>query len=136
MPSWIRKALFLFIPLTVALAVLAPNIQSVRREAQVKRTLLTIQHALQDFHVDKETYVPKMEMKGGELIALLNRLGFLKEPVLNPYTGQRYLLDGREIDRIRYRTDEAFETYALQALHFDRDDVWLEIDSVQHQSLE
>lgn len=136
MPSWIRKALFLLVPLTVAVAVLAPNIQHVRREAQVKRTLLTIQHALQDFHVDKETYVPKMEMTGGELISLLKRLNFLKEPVLNPYTGRDYALDGKETDRIRYRTDEAFETYALQALHFDRNDVWLEIDSVQHQSLE
>lgn len=136
--SYPRRLLILTLVCALTSALAYFPLRETRREAAVKRTLLTIQHALQHYHVDQERYVPELKMSGARLVQILVQDGFLPEPPLNPYTAKPFSVEAEADgeDRLIYRTDEAFETYSLQALRFDRDEVWLEIDSVEHHSFE
>ena len=121
-----------------AITLLVPGFRSIRHEHQVKGLLLEIQRSLQDWHVAEEVYPRKTPMTGAELIGLLIESGKLEASPLNPWTGQLYQ-PGEETeatDRIRYSTDELAETFALKALNRDDDEVFLQIDSTEHQSLE
>jgi len=131
-----RRSLTLLVMLLIAGAVVAKPLHTAKVENRAKSTLLELQRALQEYHVDQERYVPQLELKGTQLISLLLDFGFLESAPMNPYTGQPYNSAEGEPDRIRYRTDEAFETYSLQFLHFSDEETWLEIDSVAHHSLE
>ena len=116
-----------------------PVVQSVkqqRHEAAVRSMLLNVQEALQDYHVDQEKYIPRDTLSGAELIGVLLDFGFLAEPPMNPWTGTPWALDGEEPDFLRYESSGTFETYALKALDVKTEAVLMEIDSVEHLSLE
>jgi len=121
-----------------AVALLIPGFRAIRQEHQVKTLLLEIQRSLQDWHVAEEVYPRKTPMSGAELIGLLVESGEMESPPHNPWTGRPYQ-PGQETeatDRIRYSTDQLAETFALKALNRDDDQVFLQIDSTEHQSLE
>ena len=62
------------IPLVLAAAVLAfllPAFAEKRLDRQVRATLLEVQEALQNYHVDEELYPTKTPMTGTELISIL-----------------------------------------------------------------
>ena len=117
-----------------------PSITEKRLDRQVRSALLTLQQALQNYHVDEELYPTRTPMTGGELSALLIESGHLDSAPRNPWTGQPFEIeaksDGRADDRIRYSTDELAETYTLKALRRDSDEVHHLIDSTEHPSLE
>ena len=115
---------------------LRPARDHIRLEHQTKQTLLTIQEALQKFHVEDEAYPKKSPMPGAELIQFLMETTHLKSPPLNPATLRPYSFAPDEPDRIIYTTDELAETYSLKALKPDSDDTLLIVDSTEHQSLE
>jgi type II secretory pathway pseudopilin PulG len=134
--SWCRRTAWLAV-LAAGLAwPLIASIERVRHEHRVRSLLLTVQRALQDYHVDQERYVPSQELPGAELIAILSDFGFLGELPVNPWTGDPWKLDGQEPDHLRYGTDPDFETYSLRALDPQTGRVLLEIDSVKQPSLE
>ena len=110
-------------------------LRELQREARVKLILLQLQESLQHYHVKEERYVPIRHLTGSELTAILAEAGFLEAIPANPYTGRRFSSEDGS-DKIFYETDELSETYSLKALKFDSDEVWLEIDSLRHQSLE
>lgn len=140
-----RLALTLLIASAVA-ACLLPSIAEKRLDTQVRRTLLTVQAALQDYHVKEELYPQQTPMTGAQLISLLIESGHLEAPPRNPWTGASYeVVSGKGTggqsapgsgDRIRYRTDELAETYTLEALRRDSDEVHHLLDSTEHPSLE
>lgn len=134
---FVRGAIFLVIA-GASCALLVPSIQVVRHEHQVKSVLLEVQQALQNWHVAEEVYPRQSPMTGAELISLLMESGHLENPPFNPWTGRLYegVDETPETDRIRYSTDELAETYSLKALKPAGDDVFLELDSTEHQSLE
>ncbi len=107
-----------------------------RFEARVRSMLLDVQTALQDYHVDQERYLPREELSGAEVITVLADFGFLDELPINPWSGEFWKLDGAEPDFLLYRSDPAFETYALRALHPRTGRVILELDSETNRSLE
>ena len=112
-------------------------VRELRRENQVKSVLLSLQRSIQKFHVEFEKYPDpeNLELSGVELVAVLSDVENPENLPKNPYTNRPFsTADGP--DRITYRTDEEFLTYSLQALRFDRDEVWFEIDSSSHHSLE
>lgn len=132
------RALLFAVLAVAAVALLVPGFRSIRHEHQVKSLLLEIQRSLQNWHVAEEIYPRRTLMTGAELIVLLIESGQLETPPHNPWTGQPYQ-PGQETeatDRIRYSTDELAETFALKALGRDGDEVFLQIDSTEHQSLE
>ncbi len=132
----LRAFLLLAIAGGAAWLLFAP-FRAIRREAQVKNTLLTIQQALQAYHVKEELYPLPYKMKGAQLVDLLLESGHLKAPPLNPYSGAPYGHAGNETaDRIYYETDSQQETYSLKALNFENDETFLLIDSTEHHSLE
>jgi hypothetical protein len=134
---WVRATIFGVIAGS-AIALLVPSFQVIRHEHQVKTVLLEIQRALQEWHVAEEVYPRETPMNGGELISLLMESGHLEKAPSNPWTGRPYEFgtENLETDRIRYSTDELAETYSLRALERTGDDVFLELDSTEHQSLE
>jgi len=107
-----------------------------RHEHRVRTLLLEVQRALQVYHVDQERYIPRQELKGAEIIAVLSDFGFLEDLPVNPWTRERWKLDGQEPDYLRYQTDPQFETYALRALDPRTGEVEFEIDRVENPSLE
>ena len=115
---------------------LKAKIEQKRHDAELRDLLLVVQDALQRFHVDQEKYIPRTELKGAEMINVLLDFGFLDGPPYNPWTGEAYVLDGEELDFLRYASDPNFETYALKAMDAKTGVVRLEIDSVEHLSLE
>lgn len=133
----LRKSLFIFFLTFIVIFLAFPPILELKRKSRISAALHQIQASLQDYHVDQERYVPSLNMRGAELISILSESGFFNDSIINPYTGKMYSPnEPEESDRILYRSDEQFETYALQALHFHSDEVWLEIDSVANHSLE
>ncbi|MFT5465464.1 MAG: hypothetical protein ACI8UO_000559 [Verrucomicrobiales bacterium] len=108
-----------------------------RREAKLKSALLALQRALQEFHVEYEHYPnpESLKLSGNELAGVLAQFSPPEEPLVNPYSNQPFLIEPNP-DRILYQTDPDFLTFSLQALHFTRDEVWFEIDSSSHHSLE
>ena len=123
-----------------ALAVIATTLAGAARqyrfEKQSRATLLTLQRAVQDYHVALEHYPKKTPQSGVELVELLIKSGHLQTPPRNPWSGQPYAAG--QPDGIRYRTDEVAETYALEALGPDltpEQPLW-QLDSTEHRSLE
>ena len=116
--------------------VLRPSIVEKRLDQQVRGTLLTLQEALQKYHVDEELYPKQTPMTGAELIVLLKTSGYLETTPRNPWSGDVYSPEPDPHDRIRYRTDELAETYSLEALRIDSDTIHHVIDSTEHPSLE
>lgn len=121
----------------IVLAFLLPAFAEKRLDRQVRSTLLEVQEALQNYHVDEELYPIKTPLTGAELIAVLETSGHLTTTPQNPWTGAAYSPDdGPAADRIRYRTDENAETYVLEALRPDSDEPHHVLDSTEHPSLE
>lgn len=135
-PNWLRRIAWLTFMSGLLAWPVASGIHRVQETHRVRQLLLTVQHALQEYHVDQERYVPRPQLRGAELIAVLADFGFLKPLPLNPWTGTRWQLDGREPDHLRYESDPEFRTYALRSLDPKSGKVLLEIDSVRHPSLE
>jgi hypothetical protein len=134
--SWCRRAAWLVLFSAGLAWPLVSGVEAVRQKHRVRSFLLTVQRALQEYHVNQERYVPRQELSGAELIAVLADFGFLKQLPLNPWTGVIWRLDGRESDHLRYHTDPNFETYALRCLDPKTGQVVQEIDSVRQPSLE
>ena len=130
------RALILVAIIIGLFTILLPARNRVRLEHQSKQTLLTIQEALQNFHVEDEAYPKKTPMTGAELIRFLMETKHMESPPLNPATLRPYALDSSEPDRIVYATDELAETYSLKALELDSDETMFIVDSTEHQSLE
>lgn len=132
----VRIAITLVLAATV-LAFVLPAFAEKRLDRQVRTTLLEVQEALQNYHVDEELYPIKTPMTGAELITVLKGSGHLADPPRNPWTGAPYSPDDdAAFDRIRYRTDENAETYILEALRPDSDEPHHVLDSTEHPSLE
>lgn len=98
--------------------------------------LLTVQAALQDYHVAQERYIPRAELSGTQLITVLADFEYLTELPLNPWTGETWRLDGEEPDHLVYRTDPNFETYSLSTTDPKTGKTLLELDSEANHSLE
>ena len=131
-----RVAITLVLAATV-LAFLLPAFSEKRLDRQVRTTLLEVQEALQNYHVEEELYPIRTPMTGAELIILLQNAGHLDSPPRNPWTGVPYSPDEPPTtDRIRYRTDENAETYVLEALRPYSDEPHHVLDSTEHPSLE
>lgn len=132
----ITRPLLIIALVAILVGVLWPSITAKRLDQQVRATLLTLQEALQKYHVDEELYPKQTPMTGAELIALLSESGQLETMPRNPWTGSVYSREPSPNDRIRYRTDQLAETYSLEALRIDRDEIHHIIDSTEHPSLE
>jgi len=130
------RALLLALLIVGFCAVLLPARNRVRLELQTKQTLLTLQQALQKFHVEDEAYPKKTPMSGEELIQFLIESKHLDTPPLNPTTLRPYSFESGDLDRIVYTTDELAETYSLKAMKLDSDDIFFIVDSTEHHSLE
>lgn len=117
--------------------ILKPARDQVRMEQQSKQTLLILQKALQNYHVEEEAYPPQSPMSGTQLTRLLIAGKHLIAPPLNPATLQAYALDDQhQDDRIVYTTDDLAETYSLQILQADSGKILWVVDSTEHHSLE
>ena len=132
----IRRIFWLLIFVTGLGWVVASGIQKVRFEAEIRRMLLSVQTALQDYHVDQERYIPREKLTGTEIITVLSDFEFLDELPPNPWSGTAWKLDGEEPDHLVYETDPNFETYALKALDPKSGEVMMELDSEENPSLE
>lgn len=132
---FIRSVILALIAATLFF-MLRPARDQVRFEYQSKQSLLTLQQALQKFHVDDEAYPSKTPMSGAELIRFLLKGEHLSSPPLNPTTLRPYALDGKEADPILYSTDELAETYSLKVISIDSNETLFIVDSTQHHSLE
>jgi len=130
---WV-KSLGLLLILAIGGTILLPPLQAKRTERRVRAMLLTVQGALQRYHVKEELY-PKRMMNGHELVKLLVDGGHLDAGLANPWTGRPYLSDAGE-DWLRYRTDGLAETYELTVLSPGSERVEFRLDSTKHQSLE
>ena len=116
--------------------LISSGLRQVHREANIREMLLTVQSALQNYHVDQERYIPRQKLTGTEVISVLSDFDFLPKLPLNPWSGETWTLDGKEPDFLVYETDPNFETYALKALDPRSGQVILEIDSEENPSLE
>lgn len=130
---WVKSIGLLFI-LAVGAAILVPPLQAKRTERRVRAMLLTVQEALQRYHVKEELY-PKRMMNGHELVELLVDGEHLDAAIANPWTGAPYAASPGE-DWLRYRTDGLAETYELTVLSPGTERVEFRLDSTKHQSLE
>lgn len=147
-PASIRRSKWLTLVFPLTLFVIASifivlpvrhSLQQRRFEIQSKQTLLEIQRALQDFHVDEEIYPRRTPMTGAQLVHFLVEAGHLEKPPLNPWTRAPYHIeDPDQPDGITYHTDELAETYALEckALDPDTEAIAWQLDSTEHHSLE
>ena len=132
----IRRFLWLAIFVTSLGWLLAHAAARVRHEAEVRELLLTVQSALQDYHVDQERYIPRESLTGAELITVLLDFEFLDDLPMNPWSDTEWKLDGEEPDFLVYETDPNFETYALKAIHPKSGKIVMELDSEENPSLE
>jgi len=130
---WFKSIGLLFI-LAIGAVILLPPLQAKRTERRVRAMLLTVQEALQRYHVKEELY-PKRMMNGHELIKLLMDGEHLDAGIANPWTGAPYAASPGE-DWLRYRTDGLAETYELTVLSPGTERVEFRLDSTKHQSLE
>lgn len=134
--SFLTRSLLLILLAAGLLVISLPARNQIRLEYQARQTLLTLQQALQKFHVEDEAYPKQSPMSGSELIQFLIETGHLESPPPNPATLQPYSLETGEPDQIIYTTDELAETYSLKMLQPGSDTPLLIIDSTEHQSLE
>lgn len=132
----IRRFLWLAIFVTCLGWLLVHAAALVRHETRVRELLLTVQSALQDYHVDQERYIPRETLTGTELITVLLDFEFLEDVPMNPWSSEEWKLDGEEPDFLVYETDPNFETYALRAIDPKSGEVILELDSEENPSLE
>ncbi|MBP9224417.1 MAG: hypothetical protein KBF76_11150 [Verrucomicrobiales bacterium] len=129
-----------FVIAGIGLVLIGREVVAKRTERSVRVMLLTVQEALQRYHVDEEQYPPRA-MTGTELVTMLHERSFLEAMILNPWTGRPY--DGgaaregaaRE-DHLQYRTDGLAETYELIVTDPESGTVQFQLDSTEHQSLE
>lgn len=118
----------------VALVLIGMPLAGKQEERRIRAMLLTVQEALQNFHVKEEIY-PRESMTGAGLVHFLTKEGFLPEPVRNPWTREPYGVEG-EPDGLRYRTDSIAETYELVVYRPGTEIVQFRLDSTENQSLE
>ena len=139
---WLTLALPILLLMVAVIAMTIPlrnAIETRRFEIQSKDTILEIQRALQDYHVEEEIYPRRTPMTGAQLIQFLIDAGHLKNPPLNPWTREPYRIeDSTQPDGITYHTDELAETYALESRGQDpaSDSLTWQLDSTEHHSLE
>lgn len=118
----------------IAVAILFDPIAEARRARRITEVLLTVQEALQRYHVQEEIY-PKRAMKGGELVEFLRENSHLEQVLMNPWVGGVY--DGKnEVDRMRYETDDLAESYELTVRFLHSKKIKFRLDSTENQSLE
>ena len=110
--SIVIRAVGLLCVVAVAVAILANPLAEARRERRIEEVLLSVQEALQRYHVQEEIY-PKRAMAGGALIEFLQEGGHLEERLMNPWVGGVYG-GGNEVDRMTYETDDLAESYELK----------------------
>jgi hypothetical protein len=120
--------------IAIGASILLPPLQAKRTERRVQAMLLSVQEALQRYHVKEELY-PKQMMNGHELVKLLVEGKHLDAGLANPWTGASYAGSSDE-DWLRYRTDGLAETYELTVLVPGSERVQFRLDSTKHQSLE
>ncbi len=132
--SWCRRGIGLLLVCAAGAGLLLPPLRAKRTEGRVRVLLLTVQEALQRYHVEEELY-PKERMNGHDLAKQLVAGGHLDGTLANPWTGAVYA-DSPEEDWLRYRTDGLAETYELTVLSPGTDRVEYRLDSTKHQSLE
>jgi hypothetical protein len=132
----VRLAGFLLVA-GVGLFLIGNEVIEKRTERKVRAMLLTVQEALQRYHVDEELYPSRM-MSGTELVKFLSEHSFLDPAIQNPWTGVPYGESEGDVqsDFLRYRTDGLAETYELIVTFPDSDEVQFQLDSTEHQSLE
>jgi hypothetical protein len=130
---WLKTAGLLAV-IAIGASILLPPLQAKRTERRVRAMLLSVQEALQRYHVKEELY-PKRMMNGHELIKLLVDGEHLDATIVNPWTGAPYAGSSDE-DWLRYRTDGLAETYELTVLVPGSERVQFRLDSTKHQSLE
>lgn len=130
------RAILLILLIVGFVTIVLPARNRVRVEHQSKQTLLTLQQALQKFHVEDEAYPKKTPMSGEELIQFLLESKHLGSPPINPITLLPYTFESGEEDHIVYTTDELAETYSLKITKADSDDILFIVDSTEHHSLE
>ena len=128
------KSIGLLSIFAIGASILLPPLQAKRTERKVRSMLLTVQEALQRYHVKEELY-PKRVMNGHELVKLLVEGKHLDAGLANPWTGAPYAGSSGE-DWLRYRTDGLAETYELRVLVPGSERVRFRLDSTKHQSLE
>lgn len=132
----IRRILWLSVFVTSLGWLIFDGLNQVKKEAKMRAMLLSVQSALQDYHVDQERYIPREKLSGQEIISVLSDFEFLDPLPLNPWSGKTWKLDGQEPDHLVYETDPNFETYALKVLDPKTGKVLMEIDSEENPSLE
>lgn len=132
----IRRLLWITLFTTSLGWLISDGMRQVRLEADTRSMLLSVQTALQDYHVDQERYIPRQNLSGTEIITVLSDFDLLNELPLNPWTAIQWKLDGVEPDHLVYETDPNFETYALRALDPESGEIVMEIDSESNPSLE
>ncbi|MDF1811350.1 MAG: hypothetical protein P1V20_04025 [Verrucomicrobiales bacterium] len=132
----IRRILWLTVFVTSLGWLIFDGLNQVKKEAEMRTMLLSVQSALQDYHVDQERYIPREKLSGQEIISVLSDFEFLDPLPLNPWSGKTWKLDGKEPDHLVYETDPNFETYALKVLDPKTGKVLMEIDSEENPSLE
>ena len=135
-PKMIRRILWMTLFVGLLGWLVGSSFSRRRHAGELRDLLLTVQPALQKYHVDQERYLPREKLSGSELISVLLDFGFLESRPLNPWTRQSWKLDGEEPDYLVYETDPNFETYALRIVEPKTGQVILEIDSEENPSLE
>lgn len=134
--SVVARGAGLLLVVLVGMALLVPPWLEKCEERRIRDLLLTVQEALQNFHVDEEIY-PKRRMDGRELVAFLVEEDFLEGDVVNPWTGAAYLdADPEAEDWLRYRTNALADGYELIVLHAGTEEPRFRLDSSENQSLE
>lgn len=117
--------------------VLLPAVREMQRDEAVKALLLTVQRAMQDYHVEFENYPTTSGLSGSDLIALLIENGHLEEPPYNPWTRRTWVIPDEPTDYLVYETDGLAESYALITYRSAaRKKVHHTLDSSENQSLE
>ncbi|MEM7601497.1 MAG: hypothetical protein AAF357_08790 [Verrucomicrobiota bacterium] len=128
------RAIGLLLVAAVAAVLIGFPLAEKREERRIRTMLLTVQEALQNFHVKEEIY-PRDLMSGAELVHFLKKEGFLETVVENPWTQQPFGTKG-ELDGLRYRTDTIAETYELVVFKPGTEIEQFRLDSTENQSLE
>ncbi|MDF1659616.1 MAG: hypothetical protein P1U58_18505 [Verrucomicrobiales bacterium] len=129
----IRLVSLLLLAAVATLLIGQPLLEK-REERRVRVMLLTVQEALQNYHVKEEIY-PRDLMTGAQLVHFLKKEGFLEEPLQNPWTREAFG-NKDEPDGLRYRTDTIAETYELIVYKPGTEIEQFRLDSTENQSLE
>lgn len=124
----------LFVVIAVGGLLVGYPLTEEREERRIRAMLLTVQEALQNFHVKEEIY-PRDLMSGAQLVHFLKKEGFLETDLENPWTRKPFGEKG-EPDGLRYRTDMIAETYELVVFKPGTEIEQFRLDSTENQSLE